>query len=297
MAVQITASLPIDSADLLVGYGAGAKVYLYSSATEAGAYALVTSVAIVSGTESYEIWDSAGSDTTWYKSRIGDATATTFSEYSDPFQVGAQEGYTSLVRVKRHLKVTNTADDAYILDCVDSANAWLTAEVGRFYGPSADTSRSFDVERDSKTLMIGGGVRTVTTLEVRLQEGGTLYTVPAADYVLRPPAWDLLPGLTYDRIEFVDLPTGGYDRFHAGRNMAVVTSTTFGPEVPPLALTRIADTIAVWMFQSRAAGMGGVVGSLETGELVVNRVLTGADIRTIRLYRGVGPSLYAMPAF
>jgi hypothetical protein len=62
-------------------------------------------------------------------------------------------------------------------------------------------------------------------------------------------------------------------------------------------LTRIADTIAVWMFQSRAAGMGGVVGSLETGELVVNRVLTGADIRTIRLYRGVGPSLYAMPAF
>jgi hypothetical protein len=67
--------------------------------------------------------------------------------------------------------------------------------------------------------------------------------------------------------------------------------------VPPRALRRIADTVAVWLYQSRNNGGGGIIGGPDTGEMVVNRVLTGADLSTIDLYRGVGPSLYAMPAF
>ena len=256
MSIQVTVTLPIDSADELVGYGAGAKVYLYSSATEAGVYVLVTSTVIVSGTESYEIWDSGGTSTTWYKSRVGDTGASAFSEYSDPFQVGAQPGYTNLVRVKRQLKITDTSDDAFLVDCVDSANAWLIGEVGRFYGPSTDTDRSFDLQCDATEVLIGGGVRTVTTLEVRTVEAGALTTVDPGRLRPAPQArGTCCPASSTTASSSSTQPTS-VARFYAGRDMVKVTGS-FGPAVPPLALTRIADTVAVWLFQSRQTGPTG----------------------------------------
>jgi hypothetical protein len=52
--VHVTVTLTETAADLIVGYSAGAKLYLDSAATEAGAYSNVTSTALVSGTEVYE---------------------------------------------------------------------------------------------------------------------------------------------------------------------------------------------------------------------------------------------------
>jgi hypothetical protein len=297
MAIQVTVTLSIDSADILSGYGAGAKVYLYSATTEGGIYSLLgVGEDIISGTESYEIWDEDGTSTTWYKSRVGNSGATEFSDYGEAFQVGASEGYTDLVRVKRHLKILNSADDQYLIDCVDSANAWMVNEVGRFYGPSTDTDRTFDVASASHQLMIPGGLRSFTVCEIKLRSSDSSWIDVTADVALRPLSWDRLDGLEGDRLVFTDWPAGAYRYFYPGIGTAKVTGV-FGPAVPPTPLTRIATTVAVWMFQSRAAGAGGEVGSLDLGALVVNRVLTSADFRTIQLYRGVGPSAYAFPAF
>ena len=258
------------------------------------ATAAETSDLVQIGTEYLLVSGGLGT-TSWSSITRGYAGSTAAAHIDGSTVYRIERTYTDASRLQLMSKAP-TADYEYLRTCAEQANSWLTTEVGRFFGPSTDTSRTYDVDDYTKTIMIPGGLRSVTTLKARTVEAGTLSTVTSTDYVLRPKSWDLLDGLTYDRIELITAPAS-LAQFTPGRDMVEVTSSTFGPATPPNALRRIADTVGWWLYQSRASGMGGVVGSLETGELVVNRVLTGADILTIKRYRGVGPSFYAMPAF
>jgi hypothetical protein len=221
------------------------------------------------------------------------STAATHADASIVYRL--ERSYTDASRLQVMSKASS-ADYSYLRDCASQANSWLIGEVGRFYGPSTDTSRTYDVEGYPREILIPGGVRSVTTLEYRTIEGDSLSTVTASDYVLRPKSWDLIDGLTYDRIELINQPAS-ITSFYPGKDMVKVTSSTFGPASPPNALRAVADKIGWWLYQSRAAGQGGIIGSSDTGELVQLGVLSPGDWRTIKLYRGVGPSLYAMPAF
>jgi hypothetical protein len=93
VSIRIVINLSEDSADVLSIYGAGAKVYLDSAATEGGSYSNVTSTTVVSGTEQYELTDSAGTSATWYKTRVGDSGGTSYSSYSAAFQATAWGAY------------------------------------------------------------------------------------------------------------------------------------------------------------------------------------------------------------
>ncbi len=252
-----------------------------------------TSDLILCGTE-YMLVTAGMGTTSWTVTR-GYAGSTAAAHIDGSTVYRLERGYTDASRLTVMSKAPTT-DAAYLRDCAEQANSWLNGEVGRFFGPSTDASRTYDVDGWCTTLMIPGGLRSVTTLQVRTIEGGSLSTVTSTDYVLRPKVWDLIDGLAYDRIELINYPAS-LQQFYPGRDMAVVTSSTFGPATPPPALRRIADTVGWWLYQSRAAGASGMVGGPDTGELLINRVLTGADLSTIDLYRGVGPSLYAMPAF
>lgn len=232
--------------------------------------------------------------TSWSTITRGYAGSTAATHLDAATVYRLERGYTDAARIQVMSKAP-TADYAYLRDCADQANSWLNGEVGRFFGPSTDSSRTYDVEGYPTTIMVPGGVRSVTTLKYRTSEGGTLNTVTATDYVLRPKSWDLLDGLTYDRIELIDNPAST-SYFYPGRDMVEITSSTFGPASPPNALRRIADSLGWALYQSRAAGNQSIVYSEDIGSLAI-RALTPQDWFTIKLYRGVGPSLYAMPAF
>lgn len=91
--MRIVVNLTEDSADVIAIYGSGAKVYLDSASTENGSYSNVTSTVVVSGTEQYELTDSAGTSATWYKSRVGDSGGTSYSSYSAAFQATSWGAY------------------------------------------------------------------------------------------------------------------------------------------------------------------------------------------------------------
>jgi hypothetical protein len=218
-----------------------------------------------------------------------------------------ERGYTDASRLTTLAKA-DSVDYSYLQTCAAAANAWLNGEVGHFLGPSTDTVRTYDVEYGTNsvlgsgsstynnTLMIAGGLRTLTKAELRVNSNSSTWIDVTADALPRPLSWDRIDGLEADRILLTDYPTVGYRYWYPGYGVARVTGV-FGPASPPNALRRIADTVGWWLYQSRSSGAQGMVGGPDTGEMVINRVLTGADLSTIDLYRGVGPSLYAMPAF
>ena len=278
--VQVRVSNPDDL--LAVGaYGSGALVRVEAS-SDGISYAEIGTVTIVSGDTLYTVNHQAGTTSTWYRLRYSNSANTLQSEYSPPFQV--KRGWTDIGRVKNLLKIppTSTTDDDRIKDAVAAANSWLDGEIGMFLGPSADTVRTFDVPVGTSEIYIPGGVRSITTLEYATETGGAFTTIAASDYVTLPYSVNRLPGMVGDTIKLTGAGTA--TSFYRGYGVVRITGT-FGPAEPPASLVRIADTMAVWLYQSQQTGFGGSIGTPELAELTVNRVLTPLDFRTIKMYR------------
>jgi len=126
--------LVADAIDLLAteAYGAGALLRWESCATVDGdpvPYAEGGTVALVSGTSVYDVWDAAGVEgVTWYRTRISDAAGTTFSPYSTPFQT-ATHGMPLSVTQMRAFVTTSLSDEALLI-LLDAAAEAIVAEIG-----------------------------------------------------------------------------------------------------------------------------------------------------------------------
>src|SRR5664279_203939 len=225
-------------------FGTGALVRLEWSAN-AVTYTELSTQALVSSTTVYTFFDNAGSDSTYYRSRYSDVGGTNFSDYSEVFRVASHEGYTNADRLQRMAK-GQSVDLTYLQDDADAANSWLINEVGRYYGPSTDTVRTFDIGDGRRhwqwassmtvgryqELLIPGGLRSFTKVEMKLTSADTSWIDITADVLARPAPWDLLDGMVPDRLVFSDYPTLGYYYFYPGRAVARVTGA-FGPATPP----------------------------------------------------------------
>src|SRR6187549_1564421 len=114
--MQVVINLSRSADDLITEFSAGAKVYLYSAATEEGSYSAVGSgTLIVSGQQRYEVYDSTGTPgTTWYKFRAGNTGGTLFTDYSDPWLSTSLRAYATLddLRPTLALGATDTGHDA-----------------------------------------------------------------------------------------------------------------------------------------------------------------------------------------
>lgn len=253
MSVKVTVNLTDTAADLITGYGSGAKLYLDSATSEGGSYSNVTSTALVSGTEQYEFWDSAGTSATWYKSRVGDSGATSYSSYSDPFQATALAGYATLADLRETLAMASadTSHDNMLADMIEDVSADIDAAcMRRFYRlpqVSGDTTVYADVvERGESSLVAAIGrpyftdgtpvdIISVTTLSVRDSETSAYSAIAAGDtgYYLR--GWHAGVGAygTDWPWEDVELsPAGSYTRWPVGRAAVKVVGAFGFPTVP-----------------------------------------------------------------
>jgi hypothetical protein len=160
--------------------------------------------------------------------------------------------------------VTDTTDDGELAGYVQDANEDLHEYIGIFYGPSIDTTRTFD-GRDAvgngKRLWIPGGVRSIGTLTMGYT-GEALTEAASADWVLGPVAWELRPGQPYAYIEFLDVTTGSWTMFPYGMRNVTAAGSEFGADRKPSTLVRIATDLAVARFMDRKGAVGG--GDLES---------------------------------
>ena len=126
-----------NAAELLAteAYGAGALLRWESSAAEVGTYVEGGTEALVSGTTLYDVWDAAGTETTWYRTRVSDAAGTTFSAYSAP-----RSPVTSLVSIAEVRALVNSRlGDVDLGAVIDREEAWLAGRVGPLTGERTDT--------------------------------------------------------------------------------------------------------------------------------------------------------------
>jgi hypothetical protein len=127
-----------NTAELLAAeaYGAGALLRWESCATIGGTYTEGGTVPLVSGTSLYDIWDADGTTGTWYQTRISDATPTTYSAYSAPFQT-SPSSLTTLAEVRA--LVRSRLSDADLQTVIDREEAWLAGKIGVLTGERTDT--------------------------------------------------------------------------------------------------------------------------------------------------------------
>lgn len=134
-----------DTAELLAteAYGAGALLRWESSATVDGVYVEGGTEALVIGQFVYDVWDEAGTASTWYRTRISDAGGTEFSPYSSAFQPASSQSYLTLAQL-RAFETTALGDEALLmllnaaaLDIVRTAGPMgvSVVHVGRASGP------------------------------------------------------------------------------------------------------------------------------------------------------------------
>ena len=195
MSIHITVALSETAADLLVGYSAGAKLYLDSASSEGGAYSNVNSEALVAGTEHIEFWDSSGTSATWYKSRAGNSGGSSYGAYSDPFQATSLEAYASLMDLRESMELPDESRDPYLLDLLRVATEQIDMACGRKFlrdpQVSGDTVWYVDIVKSGRNRLVGASngftttgvpldIISITTLGIRDDEFDSSYTTIAA---------------------------------------------------------------------------------------------------------------------
>lgn len=259
-------------AAVLVQYGAAAKIRLESSATETGTYAEITGSpqTIVATASRYTFPDSAGTTTTWYRSRVSTATpavAGDYSAYSTPFQVGFLTAYADEDDLLEMLP-DHTTDLNMLSDCLRDASAIITARCGRdFYRHpqvSGTESRLFDVSLGTGRLIVPEGIVSLTAVEYAAATGGTYTTVVSTDWFLRPTQPE--PEDSYYEVRLSD--QGSVPRFYWGTATVRLTGV-FGYAAVPSVIRRGCLALAREMYALMPTGRGSAVGMAGFGSAPV----------------------------
>lgn len=268
-------------------YGAGAVIQVQSGAVAAGPFTDDGTVPIVTGVTSYTYYDLDGTTTTWYRTRYENAAGTTASEWSDPFlpnQSSSLGQYVTPTTLKMRLGITGTVNDLLFDQICDETNQWIESYTGRILAPVASATYLFDGYGLSSAYRIDLGrlgAREVTLLESGTN-GTTFSTVASGQYSLRPLAQDrALSGEPASHIYM----TTGY-RLPVGYGNIRVTMTA-GFSVIPDDVRAVAINIATRAWHGRQSGMADVVGSDETGEPIVTKIIAPEFKRTLDHYRPV----------
>ena len=136
-------TIPDNPYTLLSTYGAGALIRVQSAATSGGSYADITNptLAIVSGTTVYAVYDPDGVSTDFYQYRYEAADGDPAGDYSDPFQpMPLSTVYASLARFKAFLRQSDTADDDLLGLALVAASRAIDRACGRTFNLATGTA-------------------------------------------------------------------------------------------------------------------------------------------------------------
>jgi hypothetical protein len=248
----------------------------------------VTTTAILTGVERYEIWDVGATTTSWFRFQIESGAGVALSGLSIPWQVITPQPIATLASVKLRLgSGASSTDDDVLQSIIDGVNGAITQRIGYYPGPSSDTSRVYhgmDAVHGGRRLWLPGGVRSITALTLASSTLGAQTAATLTDFMLGPAAYELRPAEPYHYIEFKDVTTGNWSYFPDGYENVTATGT-FGWGIVPDDLIHVASAMALRRWKARNSGDVDVLGSDEFGSAVISDRMPIEWRRVIDSYR------------
>jgi hypothetical protein len=169
-----------DTAELLSApaYGAGALLRWESAPTIDGTFTEGATIPLVAGISAYDIWDAAGVEGMWYRTRISNAAATTFSPYKGP--VPASGPVVSLDEA-RGRGIPLPADDAAAQSIISEWEAWLARRIGpldgnrteTFWVQYTSTRQKLSLRRYTSAVAVIDGGMTLGATDFMLTDNGS----------------------------------------------------------------------------------------------------------------------------
>ena len=200
--------------------------------------------------------------------------------------------YATPANVKSRLGITSAGKDTLIEGLCREVNQWIETVNHRAIGSHAVTNQLI---HGWKAQDAGGyiieyphGIRSITTLEVKLTTDGSYSTVPADDYFIEPEAAYRTPGWPGFAIRLTDIPSSTNETPSIqGAFEAIRLTAEVGWDEMPDDLRGIAEVAVSRALHSRQAGYADDVGVDEFGEQSVSRVLTKSEKAIVTQYRWV----------
>jgi hypothetical protein len=278
----------------LAAFGAGALLRVERAASEDGSYAELTTIAVVSGTLTYEYDDDAGDESSWYRWRLSDAANTKQGGYAAAFRGetftddSAPDAYATLADFAQTFgqDVLADADDrtlaryrSVLTRAASQINAKLKRDFFRHPAPSGTEVRYFD-GTGRRTLCVHAGFYTTDDMlvEVSLDGGQTFTELASTDWY--PEPLDPQPGFPWFHIAMATY--GAYPRLPVGRRLVRVTAA-YGWSAP------LPDVVEANVARARQLAasdptLSGIVGPEELGRLVASNRMPDAMYQLLRDY-------------
>ncbi len=275
-------------------FGTGALVR-FETSTDLNSWSEIATAAIVAGTYRYEVHHLAGTSASYYRTRYSKASPSVSADYSAYSPVflaaGGYNGslnYTTSDAITLRMVADGAAPSSQQSTNLDEIATWVNDSLEQYcqrpIGPSGTTARTYDGDGTTE-LWIPEGLSGISTLKVKNATGGTLATLGATEYVLRPASHKRPTGWPAFYIKLTDLATT-VASFTWGYDTVEVTpdSSGFGWPRIPVELQHLATTWGVRLFQNRQGGEAGQTGSADFGASAYI-VLTDADYEILNRYR------------
>lgn len=277
---------PTTAGELLTGYGAGALFRIERGSAQAGPFAEVATVAIVSGQEEYDTWDGTGTSAHWYRVRFSNAGGTTTSDYGAAFQPGAQL-ICSLADVTQRIKGTvSDEDERLLLKFIRALTTGIQGYTGRQFIPDL-VDRTIRLHtRAGRLLRIPKGIQSLTSLGVASNSqpasGGTYTAATMTDVYLDPPEYDRDAGWPATSVVIRDNASGAVTTFSDAAHGAELVGKMGFPAIPD-DIGIIAEAAVIRYWQARGSGVATALGSEDFAGRIL-RWLSPEDRDTLDWY-------------
>ena len=197
--------------------------------------------------------------------------------------------YTTLTAVKLDLGRSDVVDDTVLGNYITEVGDFISGYVGYSLDTDSATTYTYDgysAVADGRCLPIPGGVRSITTLKVAPQTGGTLVAVAAADFFLRPLAQDRAPGWPATEVWLNSL--GATPIFYPGFSNIEITTGTFGSAAVPARVEGVARRTVVRAWAARQAGGNDLLGTGgDGGTPLISQFLSRRDREVLDSFKGI----------
>lgn len=249
--------------DVLRDRGAGARIEIQRDTTSAfGAPTSLSNVTLIATQTQYEIYDAAGVDGNWYRTRLTTSTGTQPSVWA-VFQAGAITAYVTLDDLRENLSLPDDSQDNLLSDLLVQASAYLDEKCRRdFYRHpqvSGTEVRLYDVTGRS-TAQVVDDIVSLTTLEYASYTGAAYTALASTDWMLQPQ--NQRRNWPYEEVVLSDMAVG-LTSFYQGRRTARLTGVFGFASVPDMIAKATLDLAREWYRQG--PGGGGPVGVNQFG--------------------------------